>query len=276
MIAATVVATPALAANPPIAIVGPAEWDLPTVPSANVFMQTGVFQDSTNTYNASGQEVSTASSQTYEGISRWAHLFSFKSTPNTGFFWEYLQPEVYVQLPNNQSASGLGDPMFDFGVYRNPTKSLTIGVQQILSIPIGQQQVTNHAWIYLPSIILDWHPTSGAAKNFALDGTFGAGVFSGLRGVTGAAAGHAPGALYYAETSVRYQMNSWLAPFVQNVYQTESSTNFFQSNHEDDIGAGLKINFTGARWLSIWYLTGASGANTGKTNALYFRFVNIF
>ncbi len=94
MIAATVVATPALAANPPIAIVGPAEWDLPTVPSANVFMQTGVFQDSTNTYNASGQEVSTASSQTYEGISRWAHLFSFKSTPNTGFFWEYLQPEV--------------------------------------------------------------------------------------------------------------------------------------------------------------------------------------
>ncbi len=285
-IVAAMAALPAWAANPPFAIVGPTEWDLPIVPSANVFIQTFYAQNSDVAYGRDGKQIAGPETHTFAGLSRWAHLFSFKSLPHVGFFWEYLQPEVDLQPSgNSNSVTGLGDPLFDFAAYVKPTSSFTIGYQNILSVPIGNNNLSNHAWIEFPTMIFDWHPSGPHwYDRFGDDGTAGAGIFSTIHDTNCAGVGQDcnVGDTYFLQDSVRYQLTSWFAPFVDDIYQGQSSgrTTVTHSrifgNYENDIGGGAKFNFTANRWLALWYLTSTGGNNTVKTKAIYLRFVNIF
>lgn len=271
----------AVASLPPFAIVGPAEWDLPIVPSANVFIQTGIYQTNGSAYDSSGNGIKGPGGHDIHGISRFAHLFSFKALPKVGFFWEYLQPEINNQLPNGTSTTGLGDPLLDGTVYFKPTKNSTLGFQNLLSVPIGSNATSNHAWIEIPTIIADYK-----IGKLGFDGTLAAGIFSAARQanpVCGASkCSLSLGNFYSIQTSMRYQVLPWLAPFITNIYQiqepgsVDATDAYIAGSHEDNFGGGVKINFTPGRWLDVWYYKALDGQNTTKENAIYFRFVNIF
>lgn len=270
---------PALAANPTFAIVGPAEWDLPITPSANVFMQTGVYQSNTRKCEADGTIKDITGTHTFIGITRFAHLFSFKSMPKVGFFWEALLPEIRIE-GTGKAASGIGDPLFDFGVYYRPFRNspvhTLVGFQNILSIPVGASQVTNNYWVEYPTFITD-----ASYGKLGFDATLGAGFPTEFH--KSGEADRTIGKTYFAEAALRYQVLPWLTPFVQYNYQKNESGHIHDPNNtplpscrEDLVGGGLKINFTHNRWLSLWYNRGISGANTVQTDAVYLRFVNIF
>ena len=267
--------TVALAANPTFSIIGPAEWDMPIVPSANIFLQSGVIQDNNRVYNANGDTAKIPQSHIYEGISRFAHLFSYESLPKVGFAWEVLLPEVRIE-GSHMGISGMGDPMFDIAAYVRPSPNWLVGFQNIVSIPVGGSQVTNNRWVDYPSIISD--VTFG---KFGLDTTLGVGLPS-TRHKSGEP-DQTDGTMYMAEAALRYQALPWLAPFIQYNYQYNNSGHIHDANHtyipssrENVLGGGAKINFTPGRWLSIWYNKGISGRNTVQTNAIYLRFVNVF
>ncbi len=284
-VAVSMVSAGALAANPTYAIVGPSEWDLPIVPSANVFIQTGIGQVSGKQYDSHGNSVSIPSTHLIAGITRFAHLFSFKSMPNTGFFWEVLVPTISVYGHGN-SVSGLGDPLLDFTAYWKPTPHSTVGFQNIVSTTFGSNDLSSHFWEYMPSFIGDVN-----IDKWELDGTLGAG-FASNRHVGGTVT--EIGNTYFGQFSVLYHATDAIAPFVNFNYQkNESSTDKATGAtmpgaapvftcaapggcHESDVGGGLKFNWGSSRWLSVWYMAGVSGQNTVRTNALYLRFVNIF
>ena len=271
---------PALAANPTFAIVGPAEWNLPVTPSANVFIQTGVIQSNSKAYAADGSSNDIhGGGHTYVGITRFAHLFSFKSMPKVGFYWEALLPEVRVEAPG-VGVSGIGDPLFAAAVYARPTENTPvktmIGFQNIVSIPVGNSEVTNNYWQEMPTIIGD-----ASYGKLGFDATLGA-SFSSTYHKSGEA-DRTIGNMYFAEAAVRYQLLPWLAPFVTYNYQVNESGRVHNAtgdviagSHENVLGAGVKANFTPDRWLDLWYDNGVAGVNTVKTNAVYLRFVNIF
>ncbi|TAL94804.1 MAG: transporter [Rhodanobacter sp.] len=275
----------ALAANPTFEIIGPSEWNLPIVPSANVFIQTGIGQVSGKAWSTSGNRQDIPSTHLIAGITRFAHLFSLKAIPNTGFFWEVLVPEVSVYGHGN-SVSGLGDPLLDLAAYWKPTPQSLIGFQNVVSTTFGNNDLSNHFWEYMPSIIGDVN-----IAKWELDGTLGAG-FASDRHVNGTTT--RIGNTYYAEASVVYHATDVVAPFVNFNYQSvEHSTDkatgavmpgaspvFACANnggcHENVVGAGVKWNFSPKRWVAVWYGAGVSGRNTVRTNAAYLRFVNIF
>lgn len=130
-VALTANSTVAFAANPTFGIIGPVEWDLPIVPSANVFLQTGVIQSNNRVYTANGSTAKIPQSHLYEGISRFAHLFSFNSLPNVGFVWEVLVPEVRVE-GSGTGVSGIGDPLFDVAAYVRPFPNWLVGCESQL------------------------------------------------------------------------------------------------------------------------------------------------
>lgn len=284
-IAALGLSASAFASNPTYAIVGPSEWDLPIVPSANVIMQTGIGQISGSLYDENGNRQNIPTTHLIAGITRFAHLFSLKALPNTGFFWEVLVPEISVYGHGN-SVSGLGDPLLDFTAYWKPTPQSTIGFQNIVSTTFGSNDLSNHFWEYMPSLIGDVN-----IQQWELDGTLGMG-FASNRNVDGTTTDI--GNMYFAQGSVLFHATASIAPFVNFNYQkneasTDEATGATMPGaapvfacagpggcHETDVGAGLKFNWGASRWLSVWYTAGVDGQNTVRTNALYLRFVNIF
>ena len=174
--------------------------------------------------------------------------------------------------------SGIGDPLFAAAAYVRPTEDSPVktmfGFQNIVSVPVGNTDVSNHYWAELPTFISDI-----AYGDLGLDSTLGAQFSSTYR--NNGEPDQTIGNMYFFETSLRYQVLSWLAPFVTYNYQVNESGhdalgNHFQGSHENVIGGGVKVNFTPNRWLDVWYDSGVAGVNTVKTNAVYFRFVNIF
>lgn len=275
----------AFAGNPTYEIVGPSEWNLPIVQSANVFIQTGIGQVSGNVWDDSGNRQNIPSTHLIAGITRFAHLFSLKAFPNTGFFWEVLVPEISVYGHGN-SVSGIGDPLLDFTAYWKPTPQSLIGFQNIVSTTFGSNDLSNHFWEYMPSLIGDLN-----IDKWELDGTLGMG-FASTRNVNGTQTDI--GNMYFGEFAVLYHATESIAPFVNFNYQKNDSSTDKATGaempgaapvfacaapggcHENVVGAGLKFNWGANRWLSAWYTAGVSGANTVRTNALYLRFVNIF
>lgn len=275
----------AFAGNPTYEIVGPSEWNLPIVPSANVFIQTGIGQVSGNVWDDGGNRQNIPTTHLIAGITRFAHLFSLKAFPNTGFFWEVLVPTISVSGHGN-SVSGIGDPLLDFTAYWKPTPQSLIGFQNIVSTTFGNSDLSGHFWEYMPSLIGDLN-----IDKWELDGTLGMGVASD-RNVNGTQT--EIGNMYFGEFAVLYHATESIAPFVNFNYQKNDSSTDKATGaempgaapvfacaapggcHESVVGAGLKFNWGANRWLSAWYTAGVSGANTVRTNALYLRFVNIF
>jgi hypothetical protein len=265
----------AASANPVVEIIDGASWDLPIGETVNIFLQRGWYQSSGTHYSANGTAITGPSTVEYVGLPSFAHFFFYDALPKVEFYWEAFQPAVDVQPPGNaQSISGRGDPLFNLSAYIRPLPNLLVGLENLTSIPVGESNLTSHRFENYPHIIADYK-----LGQLGFDGTFGAGIFSAQHnGINSVKSGN----LYLAETSVRYRLNPVLEPFITNTYQTQNSgtalldNTYIPRNHQDDLGGGTKINFSHKRWISFWYYSTINGKNVGKTNAVYFRFVNIF
>jgi hypothetical protein len=262
-------------ANPVAEIIDGASWDLPIGESANIFLQRGWYQSSGTSYNANGRAISGPSTTEYIGLPSFAHFFFYDALPKVEFYWEVFQPAVNVEPPGHaQSVSGLGDPLINLSAYVRPIPNLLLGLENLTSIPVGNSNLTSHRFEIYPHIIADYK-----LGPLGFDGTFGAGIFASQHnGINSVKSGN----LYFAETAVRYRLNPTFEPFITNTYQTQNSGTalfndaYIPRKHQDDIGGGTKINFSHKRWISFWYYNTIDGKNVGKTNAVYFRFVNIF
>lgn len=274
---------PALAAGSPppaFTIVGPQEWDLPIVKPGHgvtAIIQTGIYSSGNQTFNANGNlKAANPKGHIFLGLTRVAHLFSFASMPNVGFFWEYLQPEVRVANNDGTSASGLGDPLIDGTVYFRPMKNLMVGFQNIVSIPVGNNNLTNNFWEYDPDFIADY--TWG---RFGVDNTVGVGLKSTY--VNGGQKAD-EGDDFYEDLRLRYRLNHYLKPFVSfdyartygghYTYGPNAGTNI-PSSYQDIGGAGtliyLRQNQTA--WLDVWYNAGFAGRNATRVNGVFTRLV---
>jgi hypothetical protein len=265
----------AASANPVAEIIDGASWDLPIGENVNIFLQRGWYQSSGTRYNANGSAVSGPSTTEYIALPSFAHFFFYDALPKVEFYWEVFQPAVNVEPPDHaQSVSGLGDPLINLSAYVRPMPNLLLGLENLTSIPVGNSNLTSHRFEIYPHIIADYK-----LGKLGFDGTFGAGIFTTQHnGIESVKSGN----LYFAETAVRYRLNPTFEPFITNTYQTQNSGTallnnaYIPRNHQDDFGGGTKINFSHKRWISFWYYSTIDGKNVGKTNAVYFRFVNIF
>ena len=267
---------PAHAASPLVGIIEGENWDLPILPSANVFIQSGMAQRNVKDYDTSGNATSSATGgTTVEGMTRFAHVFSFQSIPDIGFLIEVFQPEVSKPSGSGNTVTGLGDPFVHTVVYKRfLDKNLLLGVGNILSFPVGSNEISSHAWIDAPNIIADYK-----IGRFGFDGTLVTALFSKVgNGCTPQTGCAQPGDLYSAEAAVRYTVTPWFVPFVSYTVQTEDHGHLtgapidFPGSRENDIGAGARFNLGHLRWFSIWYYNGINGANTTRTNGLYVKF----
>jgi hypothetical protein len=152
--------------------------------------------------------------------------------------------------------------------------NLLLGVGNILSIPVGNNEISNHAWIDAPNIVADYK-----IGNFGFDGTLASAYFTQLNFTCAAKTGCVqPGNLYTAEAAVRYTVAPWFVPFVSYTVQTESGTHLtgapvtLPGSREGDLGIGARFPIEHLRWFSIWYYGGVNGSSTTKTNAVYFKF----
>lgn len=265
-------------AVPPIEIVGPNEWQLPyfTTPT-NIIMQTGIYQTNNRSYDDNGNSVKGPGGTTVEGITRFAHAWA-TDNDNLGMFWEALVPEVWSSQPDGNDVSGIGDPIFDYTIYKKPTKDSLIGFQNLVSIPVGTSEVSNHAWIEMPGLIANY----GVGK-WDFNGTFGAGFFSSATspGCGLANCGLDLGNIYYADVSAGYYvaprvelalMDTWQISEPGHVRATGA---YIPGSYVNDVAPTIRINFRPTTWLSLWYYKSTSGRGTTKTNALMFRFVDI-
>jgi hypothetical protein len=276
VLAAACVCGQSYAANPLVGIVEGENWDLPIVPSASLFIQSGMAQRNVQDYDTSGNTKPSASGGTsVEGMTRFAHAFSFQSIPDIGFLIEAFQPEISSPSGNGNTMTGLGDPFVHMLAYKRfLDNSLLLGVGNIVSIPVGSNEVSNHAWIDAPNLVADYK-----IGNLGFDGTLAAAYLSRVgNGCTAQIGCAQPGNLYTAEGAVRYVVTPWFVPFVSYTVQNEDHGHFtgapivFPGSREGDLGVGARFPIDHLRWFSIWYYDGLNGSNTAKSNAVYLKF----
>jgi len=266
----------AQAANPLLGIIEGANWDLPIVPSGNFFLQSGMVQWNEKDYDDTGRTVPSATGgTTIEGMTRLAHVFSFASLPRVGFFIEAFQPYMSKPTTDGNTITGLGDPLVDLLVYTRLRENLLVGFGNFVSIPVGSNDISNHAWIDIPHIVADYR-----VGKFGVGGTYALGYLSKVRnGCTPTNGCAEPGDIRSAQMTLRYQATSWLEPFISYISQSQSHGEFtvsstrFPGSHEEDVGVGARFTIKHGRWLSVWYDAGIDGENAARTNALYFKFV---
>jgi hypothetical protein len=159
---------------PTFTIIGPNEWKLPIPkPGHGVtgFFQTSIYTVGNKHFDLDGDlHHANPTDHVFLGISRLAHIFSFKALPNVGFFWEYLQPEVYLEQ-GNDTTSGLGDPKVLLAAFVKPVKNMTVGLENLVSIPVGENELSNHYWEDRPYIMFDYQ-----IGHVGIDNTVGFGV----------------------------------------------------------------------------------------------------
>ncbi|MDE0856246.1 MAG: hypothetical protein OSA97_17665, partial [Nevskia sp.] len=185
------------------------------------------------------------------------------------------QPYSSIPTGGGNTVTGLGDPLVDVLVYTRPVDNLMLGLGNFVSIPVGSNEISTHAWIDLPNLVGDYK-----IGKFGIDGTLALGVFSQVHnGCTPANGCAVPGNLRMSEIALRYQVAPWFGPFVSYINQGESHGSFsasgvqFAGNHENDVGAGARFSISHTNWFSVWYYTGVSGQNTGKESGVYFKYV---
>ncbi len=261
-----------MAANPPLFIVVPLEWTLPIVPSVNVYIQNALYNSNDSAYNGKAP-----GGQSFIGLSRFAHVFSYGDHPTVGYFWEVLQPYANVQGPGFQ-VSGMGDPLLDLG-WIQKWGGFQIEPQMLINVPIGGSQLTNHFWSFTPIFPFNWMLDNG---KFALTGTF-AYTWNTVRHETGAP-DLKVGPAYFGSMIFTWMATPHVQPNIRYDYNHQSSTTIeqtgmdvpFSDNYEGAAGIGLRFTFPKFPIVNVWYEHGVSGKNTTKTKAVYLMLAYAF
>lgn len=267
---------PALSAPPPTySVISPSEFNLPVAKPGkgiNFFFQNAVYTNDNKSYNNNGDKVNNPTGNDTElGVTRFGRLFSFKSTPDIGYYWEVLLPEVHINAAGKGgSVSGLADPLGILAIYTRPTKNFLIGMENGFTAPIGNNDLTYNYYTYQPNIIFDYHSSTG----FGVDGLVGF-AFKTHNDNTDTN----PGTDFYADLRLRYKLNHWISPALSYDYQqTHGVSGAHNAAYQDIVGGGAKLFFNKSHTLSgsIAYRVGVAGKNTVRVNGPYARFVALF
>ncbi len=177
----------------------------------------------------------------------------------------------------------MGDPLLLAMSYAKPRPNVTMGVGLLAAVPFGTAGLSSDLWEVVPTTFGD--VTFG---KFGFDYTATIQLHSDRHPSGGPK--EKVGNAYSIETALRYQVNKWIAPFINNNFQNDSSSQYqdtfdgngyvpgahVPSSYEDVIGAGLNVHLTHTMDFSLWYDRGIAGKNTIQTDAFYFLFRKVW
>lgn len=261
----------------PLSVIGPHEYALPVnYDSFNAVAQYSYVQTDNMSFDSAGKRVSGPGTFTAVGFSKYVRFFTFKSLPDVGFAWEYIQPEISVQGPG-VSATGLGDPLTGLAAWIKPSKNSTLGLQSFLSVPVGTDAVSDKTWGSLTTIVGDLQ-----LGNLDIDGQTGF-IHKSIRHRTGANDVD-PGSTFHANLRMGYRAHQYLEPFLAVDYQTTGTSRDEvtgsdignSASNELTAGGGLMFHFTSPLSLTVRYDYGIDGRNTPVTNAFHFKIAYVW
>lgn len=253
-----------------LAVIGPHEYALPVnYESFNVFVQYAFWND-----NGEGSgNVADSDSDTFVGMSKYVRFFTLDCLPNIGLAYEVIQPEVHIS-GDADSTTGLGDTITGPAAWFKPSENSTIGIQSFLQVPIGDDELSNHAWRTLTSVFWDWQ-----LGKFNIDGNAGLIASSDYKndGVK-----KEIGTIYHANLRLGYRVSRMFEPFFAWDYNTAGSGKnrttgeTIASFDEMAIGGGLMIHFSDTISLTTRYTHAIDARNVTKTDGVYLKFAYVW
>lgn len=255
-----------------LAVIGPHEYALPVnYDSFNVFVQYAFWND-----NSKGDgTVADADSNTFVGLSKYVRFFTLDALPNVGLAYEVIQPSVHVNdADGDTSVTGLGDTITGPAAWFKPSENSTIGIQSFLQVPIGDDELSNHAWGNLTSIFWDWQidkvDICGNAGFIAFTNSRNAGVEKDI------------GTTYHANLRLGYRASQMLEPFFAVDWETQDSGKNkttgakIDSNNETALGLGLMVHFSPTISMTARYTKAVDAKNVTETDGVYFKFAYVW
>ena len=255
-----------------LAVIGPHEYALPVnYESFNVFVQYAFWND-----NSEGDGVvADSDSDTFVGLTKYVRFFTLDALPNIGLAYEVIQPAVHVvNNDTNDSVTGLGDTITGPAAWFKPSENSTVGLQSFLQVPIGDDELSNHAWRTLTSLFFDWQ-----IGKLNLDGNAGliASTDSRYNGVK-----KEIGTIYHANLRVGYRVSNMFEPFVAWDWNTSDSGKnkttgeTIASFDETALGAGLMVHFSPNISMTARYTKAVDARNVTETDGVYFKFAYVW
>lgn len=267
-----VVPTQASASDIGLAVIGPHEYALPVnYDSFNVFVQYAFWND-----NSKGDgNVADADSDTFVGLSKYVRFFTLEALPNVGLAYEVIQPSVHVNdADSDTTVTGLGDTITGPAAWFKPSENSTIGIQSFLQVPIGDDELSNHAWGNLTSIFFDWQ-----INKVNIDGNVGLIAFTNARN---AGVETEIGTTYHANVRLGYRASQMLEPFLAVDWETQGSgknkttDTKIDSNNETALGLGLMVHFSPNISMTARYTKAVDAKNVTETDGVYFKFAYVW
>ena len=277
-LSAMAAASSAQAADIPLAIIGPHEYDLPVdFKPFNVLVQYGDGNAAGLRYNSLGQRKPEGGSHTWAGMTKYVHFRSFDAIPHVGFAFEVIQTESYT-LANGTNFGGLGGTISGPAAWFKPNKNSTFGIQTFLQTPSGTRDaLATHYWTNLSSLIFDYE-----WKHFSFDGDLGA-IINMTKHVDGQHS-YKPGTTFHSNLRFSWKAHRVVEPFLafdwQNTAATRDRTveNWIDNSSSREVAMGLGAMFTLTKNISLTtrYSHSVEGRNTPETNAYYMKFVYLW
>lgn len=268
----------AQAADIPLAIIGPHEYDLPVdFKPFNVLVQYGDGNAAGLSYNSQGARKPVGGSHTWAGMTKYVHFRSFDAIPHVGFAFEVIQTESYT-LANGTNYGGLGGTISGPAVWFKPNKNSTFGIQTFLQTPSGtRDSLATHYWSNLSSFMFDYE-----WKHFSFDGDLGA-IVNMTKHVDGQHS-YKPGTTFHSNLRFSWKAHRVVEPFLafdwQNTAATRDRTvqNWIDNSSSREVAMGVGAMFTLTRSISLTtrYSHSVEGRNTPETNAYYMKFVYLW
>ena len=268
----------AQAADIPLAIIGPHEYDLPVdFKPFNVLVQYGDGNAAGLSYNSQGARKPVGGSHTWAGMTKYVHFRSFDAIPHVGFAFEVIQTESYT-LANGTNYGGLGGPISGPAVWFKPNQNSTFGIQHFLQTPSGtRDSLATHYWSNLSSFMFDYE-----WKHFSFDGDLGA-IVNMTKHVDGQHS-YKPGTTFHSNLRFSWKAHRVVEPFLafdwQNVTGTFDNTadRYVDNSNSREIAMGPGVMFNISKHVSFTarYSHSVEGRNTPETNAYYMKLVYLW
>lgn len=255
-------------------VIAPHEYDLPIKFNPfNALVQYGFYNNDERAYDNGGKGKKGPGTDAYVGLTKYVHFFCLPSLPDYGFALQAILPEIKI-TGKGVNAGVIGDPIAGFVAWIKPTGYSTLGVQINLQIPIGENEVSNHAWQNLTNFYYGLN-----LGGFVFDAGVGA-VFSSTRDYRGVKTEVGP--VFHNNYRLAYRISPWAEPFMSIDYQyaTESPVKHTGSripaSRELALGGGAQLYPWDKLSLAVSYSHSVLGRNVTQTDAVLFKLGYIF
>lgn len=254
----------------PNSVIVPHEYQFPPVPAIPSEGITGVL--SYNLYRDEGKAWDGESGvrSLFATVNKFFHFFSIEGIDNVGFALQMLPGFARVQTKENQTINGFLDLPVGVMVYTKPTSNWTTGMEYWLTLPIGDNDVSNHSWDHQLAFLTNYF-----YKNFTFDGSVGV----KLRGDSRHHGERTDnGDMLYANTVFGYSVAKFIEPYVKLDYfsagsgKNETTGETVGSRYELQGSIGNYFKITDKFQFTVHYTKGLTGKNCTKTNGAELNF----